>query len=55
MEYQQGGTGPLEMVLAVVAGLFAVVVAWKSFGYVAADLRRRRENRESGRDADPGA
>jgi hypothetical protein len=55
MEYQQGGTGPLEMVLAVVAGLFAIVVAWKSFGYVAADLRRRRENQPPDHDPDSRA
>ena len=33
----------LELALAVAAGLFALVVAWKSFEYVRDDLRRRRE------------
>ena len=44
--------GALEVVLALVAGLFALVVAWKSFEYVRDDLRRRRENHPG--DHDPG-
>lgn len=39
-------SGPLEVVLAVVAGLFAAVVAWKSVEYVLADRRRRRERQD---------
>jgi hypothetical protein len=36
--------GLLTTLYAVVAGLAAVVVAWKSFDYVLAERRRRREN-----------
>jgi hypothetical protein len=46
--------GSLELVYAVAAALFAGVVAWKSFGYVAGSLRRRRQDPPPG-DSDPRA
>lgn len=58
-----GGTGivllgmdyeSLSFVYAVMAALFAGVVAWKSFGYVAGNLRRRREDPPDDRDPDAG-
>jgi hypothetical protein len=52
MDYQQGPQG-LDFVYAIVAGLFAIVVAWKSFDYVMTEIRRRRENPP--RDRDPRA
>jgi hypothetical protein len=36
--------GPLTTLFAIVAGLAAAVVAWKSFDYVLTERRRRREN-----------
>ena len=47
-------SGALNATLAVVAGLFALLVAWKSFEYVRDDLRRRRENPPPPGDHDPG-
>ena len=52
MEYASD-SGALNVTLAVVAGLFAAVVAWKSLEYVRDDLRRRRENPPP--DGDPRA
>lgn len=43
-------SGPLNVALAVVAGLACAVVAWKSFEYVRDDLRRRRDNRPPDQD-----
>lgn len=43
----------LQVILAVVAGLFALVVALKSFGYVVDDIRRRREKQPS--ESEPGS
>jgi hypothetical protein len=37
-------SGALVAVLAVVGGLYAAVVAWKSLDYVLTERRRRREN-----------
>ena len=42
--------GPLNVAFAVMAGLAAAVVAWKSIEYVRDDRRRRRENQS---DRDP--
>ena len=38
----------LEAAAAVAAGLFALVVVWKSADYVITNLRNRREDRQSG-------
>jgi hypothetical protein len=34
----------LVTILVIVGGLYAAVVAWKSFDYVLMERRRRREN-----------
>lgn len=44
-------SGVLVAILAVVGGLYAAVVAWKSFDYVLTERRRRRENPPPGPDA----
>ena len=43
-------SGSLNVAYAVMAGLAAAVVAWKSIEYVLDDRRRRREK---GSDGDP--
>ena len=37
-------SGILPVILAIVGGLYAAVVAWKSLDYVLTERRRRREN-----------
>ena len=41
----------LEAAVALAAGAFALVVAWKSFDYVRTTLRNRREDRQSGENS----
>lgn len=41
----------LEAAVALAAGLFALVVVWKSFDYVVTTLRNRREDQRSGENS----